>query len=203
MSKETVLARVEADLAERDFGNARDRLNTLVVENPDDLDLRARLATVYDTLGQPAMAGRYWFFQEERTGHGAKAVVAFERSCGGDALLMLSALKFQGDPERMPAHARALARLDALRQAVQERYGFMPRPYESSRMLGRGRGTLNSHARAELARDRPPRPRRRGTLVVLPRHLVDVRVFLGMLVIAGLAATGLVSILWWTYQAIR
>lgn len=201
MSKETVLARVEADLAERDFGKARDRLNTLVVEYPDDLDLRARLATVYDALGLPAMAGRFWFFQEERTGHGAKAVVAFERSCGGDALLMLSALKFQGDPDRMPTHARA--RLDALRQAVQERYGFMPRPYESSRMLGRGRGTLNSYARAELARDRPPRARRRGTFVVLPRHLVDVRVFLGMLVVAGLAGTGLVSILWWTYQAIR
>ncbi len=165
MSKEDVLARVEADLAERDLGKARDRLNTMVFQYPDDLDLRARLATVYDALGLPAMAGRFWFFEEARDGARGRAIAAFERSCRSNPLHMLAALKFRGDRDQMPSHARD--RLNALEEAVPEKDRFKPSTDEPS-------------AKALIA----------GVIVVA-------------LIFVGLAVTGFVSIVRWTYQAIR
>ena len=66
MTKESILARVGVDVASGDLGKARDRLHTLVFEHPDDLLLRERLAEVYDSLQQPAQAGRYWYLTEPR-----------------------------------------------------------------------------------------------------------------------------------------
>ncbi|MEE8443576.1 MAG: DUF6584 family protein [Dehalococcoidia bacterium] len=197
MSKETVLSKVEADLHRGDLGKARDRLHTLVYDYPNDVALRTRLAEVYHRLQFPAMAGRYWYLNEHRTPEMEIVVAAFERSCGGDPLLMLSALKFRGDP------CYAGDRLIALRQAVQDKYEFFPKAYTPSRMLRSGRGSVPYAAllekRQQLAR---LRPRMRG-FIPIGRHHIHLRVAIAGVVIMALSATGLVSIGWWVYQAFQ
>lgn len=202
MSKETVLSRVEADLLQGNLGKARDRLHTLVYDYPNDVALRSRLADVYHRLQFPAMAGRYWYLNEPRTSEMETAVVAFERSVGRDPLLMLSALKFRGDPyEEIPDYARG--RLSALRQAIHDKYDFFPDAYTPSRMLKSGRGGVPYVVREEMRQQLTRlRPHMRGFIVV-GRHHIHLRVAIAGVVTVALSATGLVSIGWWVYQAVR
>ena len=106
MSKESILARVGVDVAGGDLGKARDRLHTLVFEHPDDLSLRERLAEVYDSLQQPAQAGRYWYLIEPRDDRMVDARAAYERLVGNDPLLLLAGLKFRGDEDALAGFAR-------------------------------------------------------------------------------------------------
>ncbi len=206
MSKETVLSRIEADLQRGDLGKARDRLHTLVYNYPSDMALRARLADVYHRLQFPAMAGRYWYLEEHRTPEMETVIAAFERSCGNDPLLMLSAIKFRGDPYQVGDYTRQ--RLGMLQQAVQDKYGFFPEAYAPSMMLKGRRGAMPKQVREtayrQMLRSVPPR---RGFiqhgLIVIGRHHIDLRVAVAGIVIMALAATGLVSIVWRAYQAFR
>jgi hypothetical protein len=95
--KERTLARIERDLAEGDLGQARDRLHGLIVTYPDDLTLREKLGDVYWRLQYPAMAGRYWYLEEEKSPDMVRACAAFVGACGNDPVQMLLALKFRGN----------------------------------------------------------------------------------------------------------
>lgn len=95
--KEETLRRIEREIAAGDLGRARDRLHGLIATYPDDLALRQRLGDVYWQLHYPAMAGRYWYLEEDRTPDRIQARAAFEGSCGDDAVQILLALKFGGD----------------------------------------------------------------------------------------------------------
>ena len=106
MSKESILARVGVDVASGDLGKARDRLHTLIFEHPDDLSMRERLAEVYDSLQQPAQAGRYWYLSEPRDDRMANARTAYERLVGKDPLQLLAGLKFRGDEDVLAGFAR-------------------------------------------------------------------------------------------------
>lgn len=206
MSKETVLSRVEADLLRGDLGKARDRLHTLVYDSPNDVALRSRLAEVYHRLQFPAMAGRYWYLDEHRTPEMETAVAAFERFCGGDPLLILSALKFRGDPQQVSVYARE--RLGMLQNAVQDKYKFFPEAYAPSRMLRGRRGAMPKQVRETTYRQMLRRaPPRRGFIphgfIAIGRSLIDVRVSLAGALIVALAVTGLASIIWWIYEAFQ
>ena len=206
MSKETVLSRIETDLQRGDLGKARDRLHTLVYSYPSDMALRVRLAEVYHRLQFPAMAGRYWYLEEHRTPEMETVVAAFERSCGNDTLLMLSAIKFRGDPYQVGDYTRQ--RLGMLQQAVQYKYGFFPEAYAPSMMLRGRRGAMPKQVRETAYRQTLRSvPQRRGFiqhgLIVIGRYHIYPRVAVAGIVIIALAATGLVNIVWWAYQAIR
>ena len=121
MTKESILARVGVDVAGGDLGKARDRLHTLVFEHPDDLLLRERLAEVYDSLQQPAQAGRYWYLVEPRDDRMTNARAAYERLVGKDPLLLLAGLKFRGDEDALAGFARQT--VGALRDRLEAAYG--------------------------------------------------------------------------------
>ena len=121
MTKESILARVGVDVASGDLGKARDRLHTLVFEHPDDLLLRERLAEVYDSLQQPAQAGRYWYLVEPRDDRMTNARAAYERLVGKDPLLLLAGLKFRGDEDALAGFARQT--VGALRDRLEAAYG--------------------------------------------------------------------------------
>ena len=95
--REETLRRIEREIATGDRGKARDRLHGLLVTYPDDLALRRTLGDVYWQLHHPAMAGRYWYLEEDRTPEMDRACAAFERACGHDAAQILMALQFNGD----------------------------------------------------------------------------------------------------------
>ena len=118
--KEETLRRIEREIAAGDFGKARDRLHGLLVTYPDDLTLRRKLGDVYWQLHHPAMAGRYWYLEEDRTPDMTQACAAFERTCGNDAAQILMALKFYGDVAAIDDTFAGRTLLDLQERARQE-----------------------------------------------------------------------------------
>ena len=153
MTKESILARVGVDVASGDLGKARDRLHTLVFEHPDDLLLRERLAEVYDSLQQPAQAGRYWYLVEPRDDRMTNARAAYERLVGKDPLLLLAGLKFRGDEDALAGFARQT--VGALRDQVLAIYGEHPPRSVHVRYWRNRQGAAQLHRRAAWHRYLP------------------------------------------------
>ncbi len=118
------LRRIEEDIAAGDYGKARDRLHGLLATYPNDLTLRRKLGDLYWQLRYPAMAGRYWYLEEQKTPDMVAACQAFERSCGHDPLQILLALKFRGEIEAM-RHTFAGQTLLALQSRAKEERGVL------------------------------------------------------------------------------
>lgn len=125
VAREETLRRVEQDIAGGNLGRARDRLHGLIAYEPNNLALRAALAAVYAQLQFPAMAGRYWYLEENKTEAMEAACAEFERSCGNDPLRMLLALKFKGDVDQLD-EPFARQKLLALRQDCERKYHYYP-----------------------------------------------------------------------------
>ncbi len=111
MSRENVLARVEADIARSDYERAKNRLRTVLRDAPADLDIRERLAAVYRRAGNPVEAGR-WSFLGDQVDH---EQAAFVRAYP-DPWLRLRVLGWAGAIEDAPAPAAE--RLRSLAAAV-------------------------------------------------------------------------------------
>ena len=171
--KEETSSRIQADIAASDLGKARDRLHGLMATYPDDLTLRLRLGQVYWELQYPAMAGRYWYLEEDKTPTIVAACQSFERSCGNDPAKLLLALKFRGDIERI-RDTHAGRTLLELQRRAEESYGYIIEFGKTGRE--RYQYTRWSGARGRL---------------ILVTFAVAVLVALGLMVV------GLVTVLQW------
>jgi hypothetical protein len=123
MAIKQTLNKIERDIASGDYGKARDRLHGLIATYPDNLALRRKLGKVYWQLQYPAMAGRYWYLEEDKSPDMVAACKAFERSCGNSSLQMLLFLKFRGDLESIDS-VFARQTLRTLQSQVKEKYGY-------------------------------------------------------------------------------
>ncbi|MFC0187145.1 DUF6584 family protein [Fictibacillus aquaticus] len=93
--------RIEHDIANGDLGKARDRLHGLLSTYPNNLKIRRKLGDIYYQLQDPAMAGRYWYLEEEKTPEMTAACEKFERAHGQDPKYMLRALKYNGNHKKI------------------------------------------------------------------------------------------------------
>lgn len=93
------LKRIEEDIKNDDLGKARDRLHGLIVTFPNELELRKKLGDIYFELKYPAMAGRYWYLDKNKTPEMVHACIEFESSMGNDINNIARALKYKGDIE--------------------------------------------------------------------------------------------------------
>jgi hypothetical protein len=75
MAKPEVLSRVDADLARGDTRLATRRLAGLLGADPQDLEVRARLADTYRRAGDLPEAGRWGFLTEDTEPHEVAAFV--------------------------------------------------------------------------------------------------------------------------------
>lgn len=109
-----MLARVKQDLALGHTYTATQRLRTLVAIEPDDLQLRRMLATVYRQTGNLVESGRWGFLTDEVS---EDELVAFERA-NPDPWLRLRMLRWD---DRAPelADEAARARLAELATAAE------------------------------------------------------------------------------------
>lgn len=123
MSVEQTLENVEQDIAAKNYGKARDRLNGLIGAYPENLALRRQLGEIYWQLQYPAMAGRYWYLEEDKSPEMINACKTFEHSCGNNSYQILRSLKFQGDPQNIDS-VYAKNTLQALQAQVQDEYGY-------------------------------------------------------------------------------
>lgn len=123
MAIEQTLNKIERDIVSGDYGKARDRLHGLIATYPNDLSLRRKLGEVYWQLQYPAMAGRYWYLEEDKSPDMVAACHVFEQWCGDNSFQILLSLKFRGDLASIDS-AFAEQTLRALQSRVQEEYGY-------------------------------------------------------------------------------
>jgi hypothetical protein len=102
VAKRDVLARVKADLEHGRTHIAIQRLRTLIAINPDDLEVRETLASVYRLAGNAVEAGRWSFLADEVI---PEEIAAFERANPAH-WLRLRMLRFSGDPGALAPAAR-------------------------------------------------------------------------------------------------
>jgi hypothetical protein len=138
VAKEQSLLKVEQDIAAGNLGRARDRLHGLIAYEPNNLALRGALAAVYAQLRFPAMAGRYWYLEEEKTDAMQAAAAEFERSHGHDPLRILLALKFKGDIDELDS-PYARSRLLALEEQCERKYHYYPNRQGAGGQPGEGK----------------------------------------------------------------
>ncbi len=124
MSIEQTLEKIEKDIAASNYGKARDRLHGLIVTYPENLALRRQLGDIYGQLQYPAMAGRYWYLEEDKSLEMIEACKVFEQSCGNKSFQILQSLKFQGNPEIID-NAFAKNKLQTLQSQVRDEYGYI------------------------------------------------------------------------------
>lgn len=98
MAKADVLARVRADLAAGHTHMAIQRLRTLLATLPDDVEVRAVLASVYRQTGNLVEAGRWGFLTTEAR---PMELAAFAKA-NPDPWQRLRLLQFSGDPVGLP-----------------------------------------------------------------------------------------------------
>ncbi|GAB2606297.1 hypothetical protein Aab01nite_01310 [Paractinoplanes abujensis] len=96
MGKSEVLARVATDLERGHTHLAQQRLASLAVNHPDDLDLRLRRAAVYRRVGDWTQAGRWGFLAEDAP---EAELAAFERAYPSP-VARLGALRLTREPPR-------------------------------------------------------------------------------------------------------
>jgi hypothetical protein len=167
VAKADVLARVKQDLALGHTHTATHRLRTLVAIDPDDLELRRLLASVYRQTGNLVESGRWAFLTSDVS---ADELTAFERA-NPDPWLRLRMLRWESDQSGLPDDS-VRTRLRELTTAAD--LAGPPSAY-----------------RGPLAR--PRRPGRFGGGSTIP--CLFVLVALGGL--GSLAAIGLIRILTW------
>jgi hypothetical protein len=119
VAKHDVLARVKVDLALGRTHLARQRLRALLAIDPDDLEVRELLASVYRQTGNQVEAGRWAYLSPQLR---AEEAAAFERA-HPSPWLRLRLLRFTGDAADLSPAARQ--RLRAL-AAEAERVGPPP-----------------------------------------------------------------------------
>lgn len=175
--KGNALQRIEEDIAAGDYGKARDRLNGLIATFPNDLTLRRKLGDIFWHLQYPAMAGRYWYLEEQKTPIMAAACQAFERSCGGDPLQILLALKFRGEIEAIRDTFAGQTLLTLQARAKEERGVYVE--------FGK-----SGRARYHLIPSSVPAPDNR---------LRWIGCFVVSLVAVALMAIGLITLLEWVF----
>ncbi len=94
--KQDTLNKIEADIANNDYGKARTRFHSLIAQYPNDLQLRKMLGDVYHQIDYPEMAGRYWFLESIKTPEMQTACDFFSNTVKTNREL-LQKLKFRGN----------------------------------------------------------------------------------------------------------
>jgi hypothetical protein len=113
VAKPDVLARVQSDLAHGRTHQATQRLRTFLANQPDDLEIRRALATIYRRTGNLAEAGRWSYLTDDLR---PEEMAAFERA-NPSPWLQLRLLQFTADPQLLCGAARA--RLMSLAEQAQ------------------------------------------------------------------------------------
>lgn len=134
-----MLARIKQDLALGHTYTATQRLRTLVAIQPDDLELRDRLAAVYRQTGNLVEAGRWGFLTSQLS---QAELVAFERA-NPDPWLRLRMLRWDGNTSDLPDQA-ARSRLRELVTAAEA--AGPPSTYGGPLSPARRRGRFTDNA---------------------------------------------------------
>lgn len=114
ISLKTKLQNIEKDILNGLKLKSSDLLRNLINENPNDQDLRNRLAELYYQSGFLDAAGRYWILTEPINERITKSVEVYEKSVNYSGNKILQDLKFRGDKNLLSEYAQIkISKLEA------------------------------------------------------------------------------------------
>lgn len=122
MTKKLVKIDIEIKLGKK--YKACDRLRNLINENPNNLELYDKLASVYFESGFYDAAGKYWILIEPNNENIKKSVDIYKKSVNNSGTKILQDLKFRGNKNELNEYAKS--QLEYLEKDSFERSKYVP-----------------------------------------------------------------------------
>ena len=116
--------KIDIDLKNGLKSKAVNRLYTLIQQNPNEIDLRNKLAEIYYESGFLDSAGKFWLLTEPNEPRIKKCVEIYEKSVNHSSQQILKDIVFRGDKNSLPEYSRN--RLNQLEIDSQEKYNIIP-----------------------------------------------------------------------------
>ena len=111
---------------------ATDRLRNLIQENPNNIELRNKLAEFYYKSGFLDSAGKYWILTEPTDDRIRKCVEVYEKSVNYSGNRILTELVFRGEKSKLPKYAQQ--KLTELELDSKKKVNHIPKFYPKSNM---------------------------------------------------------------------
>ncbi len=127
-----VLKRVDRDIQSNNIRLAIDRLHGVIMNYPNDLQLKLKLARFYVQNGDLARAGRYLYLKPHPTSKEKECISLFERRNGDSAFHILRAITKPSRVDRdfVRESKKKITRLVNAIAADSERKSWIVREYE-------------------------------------------------------------------------
>ena len=125
MSLKKKLNKIDAEIENGLKSKAFDRLRNLIKRNPNNLELRNKLAEIYYDSGILDSAGKYWILTEQTDNRIKKCVELYEKSVSYSGHQILREIKFCGDKSKLNEYAKA--KLSDLELDSETKTGYVPK----------------------------------------------------------------------------
>src|SRR5690606_16015159 len=99
-------SKVEANILEGQKEKATLRLKSMINNNPDDLEIREKLAQLYYDSGFYDSAGKYWILKDSEKEHIRKCVEIYIASVKNSGHHILMDIKFSGEKSLLPLYSQ-------------------------------------------------------------------------------------------------
>jgi hypothetical protein len=118
------LEKIDIEIKEGKKYKACDRLRNLINENPNNLELYDKLATIYFESGFYDAAGKYWILIEPKNEKIKNCVEIYKKSVNNSGTKILQDLKFGGTKSELNDYAKN--QLEELEKDSFERSKYVP-----------------------------------------------------------------------------
>ena len=130
MSLKKILLKVDSEFENGLRYKATDRLRNLIQENPNNIELRNKLAEFYYESGFLDSAGKYWILTEPTDDRIRICVEIYEKSVNYSGNRILTELVFRGEKSKLPKYAQQ--KLIELELDSKKKVNHIPKFYPKS-----------------------------------------------------------------------
>ncbi|EDP94986.1 tetratricopeptide repeat protein [Kordia algicida OT-1] len=125
MSLKEKLDKINSEIEKGLKFKATDRLRNLIQENPNELELRNKLAELYYESGFLDAAGKYWILTEPTDERIKECVAMYEQSVNYSGYQILQELVFRGDKSKLSEFAQK--KLSELESDSKKKVDYIPK----------------------------------------------------------------------------
>jgi len=130
MSLKKILLKVDSEFENGLRYKATDRLRNLIQENPNNIELRNKLAEFYYESGFLDSAGKYWILTEPTDDRIRNCVEIYEKSVNYSGNRILTELVFRGEKSKLSKYAQQ--KLSELELDSKKKVNHIPKFYPKS-----------------------------------------------------------------------
>ena len=118
------LERIDTELKNGFKSKAIDRLRNLIQQNPNEIQLRNKLAEIYYESGFLDEAGKYWILTEPTEKRIKNCVDIYEKSLNNSSLEILKNIVFRGQKNLLSQYGQN--KLSQLELDCKEKHNYVP-----------------------------------------------------------------------------